>query len=229
MKNIGKCIAAAACMALLVVSGAATCSAATEAKLNKRVRTARYVFEEMEEMPDTAIPEGLINKCSGIAIFPNMIKGAFVFGGKYGQGVMIARKEDGTWSAPMFLSIGGGSFGFQIGGQATDVILVIMNKRGVESFVHSNVTLGGEASVAAGPVGRKAQLETDVLMNAGVFSYSRSKGLFAGISLEGAVVGPMKNLNADYYGEDVTGDDILTGDVEPTDEGKKLISAVKKY
>jgi lipid-binding SYLF domain-containing protein len=229
MKSIGKGLLGAACLALAVVTAAGTCSAATETRLNKRVRTARYVFEEMEQMPDTAIPEGLIKNCSGIAIFPNMIKGAFVIGGKYGQGVMIARKEDGSWSAPMFLSIGGGSFGFQIGGQATDVILVIMSKRGVDSFAHSNVTLGGEASVAAGPVGRKAQLETDVLMTSGVFSYSRSKGLFAGVSLEGAVVGPMKNLNEDYYGEDVTADDILTGDVEPTDEGSKLISAVKEY
>ncbi|MFC1548881.1 lipid-binding SYLF domain-containing protein [Candidatus Omnitrophota bacterium] len=199
-------------------------------RLDARVRDARLVMGEMQQMPDTAIPKDLIKKCAGIAIFPSVVKGAFGIGGQYGQGVLLSKDDSGKWSPPAFVSIGGVSFGFQIGGQATDMILVIMNKRGVESFSSNNVTLGGDAAVAAGPIGRNAQMETDVLLRAGVFSYSRSKGLFAGVSLKGAIVGPMKNLDKDYYGQGATAYDILfSGKFKPTGEGQKLIDLLNKY
>ncbi|MFH1878415.1 MAG: lipid-binding SYLF domain-containing protein [Candidatus Omnitrophota bacterium] len=198
-------------------------------KLNARINDARLVLEEMQDMPDQAIPVDLLEKCAGIAIFPSVLKGGFGIGGQYGQGIILSRNS-GKWSAPLFMSIGGASIGFQIGGQATDMILVIMNERGMDSLSHGNVTLGGDASVAAGPVGRDAEMATDALLKAGIFSYSRSKGLFAGVSLKGAIVGPMKNLNADYYGEGVTPRDILfSGKVQPTEEGQKLIDSLNKY
>lgn len=200
-------------------------------KLNMKIDSARIVLQEMEEMPDTSIPSDLLKSCSGIAIFPSVLKGAFGIGGMGGSGVLLSRdKKTGKWSAPAFVSIGGLSFGFQIGGQATDMILVIMSERGMMSLSHDNVTLGGDASVAAGPLGRNAQVATDIAMNTGIFSYSRSKGLFAGISLKGAIVGPQKNLIRDYYGEDVTAEDVLfSNKVQPTEEGQELIAVLDKY
>ena len=206
-------------------------AAVSVSKLDLRVREAREVLEEMQKMPDHAVPRDLIKNCDGIAIFPSVIKGGFVIGGQYGQGVLLSRnKKTGKWSAPVFMSIGGASFGFQIGGQATDMILVIGGRRSIESLSHSNVTLGGDASIAAGPLGRDASVDTDVLLKAGILSYSRTRGLFAGVSLKGAIVGPMKNLNKKYYGKGVTADDILFSDkVAPTDAGKELINALNKY
>ncbi len=200
-------------------------------KLDTRIREARLVIGEMHEMPDTSIPKDLLKQCSGVAIFPSTIKGGFVFGGQYGQGVLLNRdKKTGKWSAPVFISIGGASFGFQIGGQATDMILVIMNERGMDSLSHGNVALGGDVSAAAGPIGRDAALETDALLKASIFTYSRSKGLFAGVSLKGSIVGPMKNLNEEYYGEGVTASDILFSDkIQPTAEGEKLIEVLEQY
>ena len=200
-------------------------------KLNMKINSARVVLEEMEEMPDTSIPSDLLKACYGIAIFPSVIKGAFGFGGMGGSGVLLARDPDtGKWSPPVFVSIGGLSFGFQIGGQATDMILVIMSERGVMSLSHDNITLGGDASVAAGPLGRNAEIATDVALNTGIYSYSRSKGLFIGISLKGAIVGPQKNLVKDYYGEDMTAEKILfSKKVKATETGEKLIDLLDKY
>ncbi|MFH1665405.1 MAG: lipid-binding SYLF domain-containing protein [Candidatus Omnitrophota bacterium] len=220
--------------AVILLGGAflpSICAAEDQGKLDSRVKDARLVLMEMQDMPDTSIPRDLLKKCSGIAIFPSVLKAGFGIGGQYGQGVLLNRDaKTGEWSAPMFLSIGGASIGFQIGGQATDMILVIMNERGMDSLSHGNVTLGGDASIAAGPLGRDASIGSDVLIKSGIFSYSRSKGLFAGISLKGAIVGPMKNLNQEYYGEGVTARDILfSGKVAPTEEGKQLIEVLSKY
>jgi len=215
------------CLAVMV-SG--NCFAEDVSKLDGRIRECRLVLEEMQDMPDQSIPKDMLKKCAGVAIFPSVLKGGFVIGGMYGQGVILRKDKDtGNWSPPSFSSIGGASIGFQIGGQATDMILVIMNERGVDSLSHNNITLGGDVSVAAGPVGRDAAMDTDARLKAGIFSYSRSKGLFAGVTLKGALVGPMKNLDQEYYGEDVTADDILfKGTVKPTEEGQKLISALSK-
>lgn len=214
---------------LLVCSGSAYPEDVT--RLDLRIKESRLVIEEMEHMPDTSLPEDLLKKCYGVAIFPSVLKGGFGIGGMYGQGVLLNHDyETDTWSAPMFLSIGGASIGFQIGGSSTDMILVIMNQRGVESLSHGNMTLGGDISVAAGPVGRDATMSTDILLNAAILSYSRSKGLFAGVALKGAIVGPMKSLNRDYYGEDITPNEILFSDkAKPSQEAEELIKTLKKY
>ena len=205
--------------------------AESDLKLNIKIDSARAVLHDMEEMPDTGIPTDLLKSCSGIAIFPSVLKVAFGFGGMGGSGVLLCRnKKTGEWSPPIFVSIGGGSFGFQIGGQATDMVLVIMSEKGVESLSHDNITLGGDASVAAGPIGRNAEIATDVALNTGIYSYSRSKGLFAGIALKGAIVGPQKNLIQDYYGDGVTARDVLfSGKFKTTEQGKKLIDLLKEY
>lgn len=206
-------------------------SAASRQQLDMKIESARIVLQEMGEMPDTAIPADLLKSSSGIAIFPSVIKGAFGIGGMGGTGVIVYRDKDtGQWSPPAFVSIGGVSFGFQIGGQATDTILVVMSKRGMMSLSRANVTLGGDASVAAGPIGRNAQIDTTAAMNTGIFSYSRSKGLFAGVSLKGSVVGPQNGNIETYYGKGLNAEDVLlSGKVEPTEEGQKLIDQLNKY
>jgi len=204
--------------------------AVSSERLDMKIDSARIVLQEMKEMPES-IPEDLLNQSAGIAIFPSVLKAAFGFGGMGGTGVILRRdKETGEWSPPAFSYIGGASFGFQIGGQATDLILVIMSERGMMSISHDNVTLGGDASVAAGPVGRNAQIETTIAMNTGIFSYSRSKGLFAGISLKGSVVGPQKDLIEDYYGSGTTAEEVLFSDkIAVTSAGQKLIEELKNY
>ncbi len=229
-KLIVKTIVLAAVLSnMVIVSGWG--AEETVEKLNNRVREARLVLEEMQSMPDQAIPSDLLKKCSGIAIFPSVLKGGFGIGGMYGQGILMNRdSSSGKWSSPLFMSMGGASIGFQIGGQATDMILVVMNERGVESLSHNNVTLGGDVSVAAGPVGRDASMDTDATLKAGIFSYSRSKGLFAGVSLKGAAIGPMKNLNKTYYGQDAVSRDILFANkAGQPEEVKKLINFLKGY
>lgn len=216
-------------LSMVMVSGAGF--AESELKLNVKIDSARIVLNEMEEMPDTGIPTDLLKSCSGIAIFPSVLKGGFIFGGMGGSGVLLSRnKKTGEWSPPVFTSIGGVSFGFQIGGQATDMVLVIMSEDGVKSLSHDNVTLGGDASVAAGPIGRNAEVATDIALNTGIYSYSRSKGLFAGVALKGAIVGPQKNLIQDYYGDGVTAKEVLySGDIKATEQGQKLIDLLKEY
>lgn len=205
--------------------------AETGERLDIKVDAARIVLEEMGEMPESSIPEDLLRDCAGIAIFPSVLKAAFGFGGMGGSGVVVHRnKETGEWSPPAFIYIGGASFGFQIGGQATDLILVIMSERGMMSISRDNVTLGADASVAAGPVGRNAQVETTMAMNTGIFSYSRSKGLFAGVSLKGSAVGPQKDKIEEYYGDGVTAEQVLfSGEVAISEAGQKLVDEIKKY
>ncbi|MDD5633734.1 MAG: lipid-binding SYLF domain-containing protein [Candidatus Omnitrophica bacterium] len=215
-------------LCLTLIAGFSFADEPDNGRLDSRIREARLVLEEMKAMPDTAIPKDLLEKCYGIAIFPSVIKGAFILGGQYGEGVLLRRDAD-KWSAPVFLSIGGASLGFQLGGQITDLVLVITNERGVDSLMHENVTLGGDVSIAAGPVGRDAEMATDVLMKTGIFSYSRNKGLFAGVSLKGAIVSPMKNLDDDYYGGLLSIEDILSGRAKLSPEASKLVNSLKEY
>lgn len=230
-KTMGKMSKCLAFLVMFAVAGNSLVFAEIDEKLDMKIESARIVLEEMGEMPESGIPEDLLLNCAGIAIFPSVLKAAFGFGGMGGAGVILRRnKETGEWSPPAFSYIGGASFGFQIGGQATDMILVIMSERGMMSISRDNITLGGDASVAAGPLGRNAQVETTIAMNTGIYSYSRSKGLFAGVSLKGSVVGPQKNLIESYYGSGVTSEDVLfSGKIAPTDAGKKLIYELKKY
>ena len=218
-------------LAALFVIGTSGLSYAKDYKLEKRMDEAAQVLDEIMQMPEQSIPKDLLDKAAAILIFPSAISGGFIFGGKLGSGVGVYRDKDtGKWSAPCFFNMGGGSFGLQIGGAATDLVLVITSKRGVEGLLKDNVTLGGDAAATAGPVGRNAKIETDLLLKAGILSYSRSKGLFAGISLQGAVLGPNKEFNKSLYGRDITAEEIfLTQKVAAPQSAQKLLNTVVKY
>ena len=155
-------------------------------------------------------------RAHGIAVIPHVVKGAFGFGGQWGKGLMSQRREDGSWSAPAYIEIGGGSFGLQLGVQANDIVLVFTDEEGVKGILKGKVKLGADASATAGPVGRKAEVGTDVLLRSAVFAYSRSKGLFAGISLDGSVIGMDDNANRRIYGSNETGENILLSKTVPT-------------
>ena len=218
------------CLALSLLGAPSLCAADTAA-LDERIRECNELFEEMSEMPDNAIPKDLISDCYGIAIFPSVLKGGFIVGARYGKGVILYHdRENHRWSAPAFFTIKGLSYGLQIGGQAIDLILVINNKRGMKSFLENSVTLGGDLAAAAGPVGRSAEASTDLSLKAGIFSYSRSKGLFAGISLEGSVIKTEEKSNEAYYGANITVDDILFKNKAPLSKaGKDLINILQSY
>jgi SH3 domain-containing YSC84-like protein 1 len=169
---------------------------------------AARVFREIMDTPDKGIPQALLENAECVAVFPSVIKAGFIFGGRGGRGVASCRTAKG-WSAPAFFNLGGGSFGLQIGAQATDFVLLFMNKDGLNSLLSDKFTLGGDASVAAGPVGRQAGASTDLKLNAQILSYSRSKGLFAGLELKGVVISPDKDDMRDVYGEGITAKEVL--------------------
>jgi len=183
----------------------------TQSAEAERAAAATHVLTEIMRVPEGSIPEGLLNRAHGIAVIPHVVKGAFGFGGQWGKGLISQRGEDGTWSSPSYVEIGGGSFGLQIGVQATDMVLVFTDEKGVKGLLKAKLKLGADASVAAGPVGRKAEIGTDILLRSGVFAYSRSKGLFAGISLDGSVIGIDKDANSRVYGKEVSAEEILFG------------------
>lgn len=214
-------------VSLLAIASCATVYAADPA-LDARVHEAKQVLDEIMMSPDQSIPEELLAKCKAIAIYPNVLKGGFIFGARFGRGVILSRDEStGQWGPVAFSTIGGGSWGLQIGGQMTDLIFVVMNDRGMQGLLASNFTLGADASVAAGPVGRNTQAATDLSLRAGILSYSRSRGLFGGLALDGAVVTQDNNSNTSYYGKYVTGRDILLGNavtVQPSSQ--ELVDAL---
>ena len=174
-----------------------------------RATEAAQVLTEIMKIPENSIPEELMARAHGIAVIPHVVKGAFGLGGQWGKGLMSQRREDGNWSTPAFVEIGGGSFGLQIGVQASDVVLVFTDETGIKGLLKSKLKLGADASATAGPVGRKAEVGTDAALRSGVFAYSRSKGLFAGISLDGSVVSIDDSANRRVYGKEVTGEWIL--------------------
>jgi lipid-binding SYLF domain-containing protein len=188
--------------------------AATE--VNDRVVHAAVVLKEIAEAPDKSIPKDLLDKCACVAVIPSMKKGGFIFGANYGKGLMSCRTDNGagSWSAPSMFLLEGGSFGLQIGAQSVDLILVIMNLSGLESLLNSKFTLGGDASVAAGPVGRTAAAETDAWMSAKILAYSRARGLFGGLIVKGGVIRPDKDANHVLYGKEVEPRSLL---LHPTD------------
>jgi lipid-binding SYLF domain-containing protein len=199
--------------------------------LDARITEARQVMAEVMATPDQSIPEELLAKCKAIAIYPSVLKGGFIFGARYGKGVVL-KKDDktGEWGPVAFSTIGGGSWGFQIGGSATDLILVIMNERGMSALLSNNFTLGADAAIAAGPVGRNSEAATDLSLRAGIISYSRSRGLFAGIALDGAVLTQDNDSNTAYYGKPMTSKDILLNDaVEVQPSSKELARALDEY
>jgi SH3 domain-containing YSC84-like protein 1 len=169
---------------------------------------AAQVFREIMDTPDKGIPQELLQGAECVAVFPSVLKAGFIFGGRGGRGVASCRTGSG-WSAPAYFNLGGGSFGLQIGAQSTDFVMLFMNKDGLNSLLSDQFTLGGDASVAAGPVGRQAGASTDLKFNAQILSYSRSRGLFAGLELKGVVIKPDKDDMRDVYGEGVTAKEIL--------------------
>jgi lipid-binding SYLF domain-containing protein len=171
---------------------------------------AADAFSEIMSAPDKAIPKDILDDAECVAVFPTVVKAAFVVGGQGGRGVASCRTPNG-WSAPAFFNLGGGSFGFQIGAEATDLVMLFMNEEGMQSLLGSKFELGGDASVAAGPVGRQTSATTDAKMNAKILSYSRSKGAFAGVSLKGAVIEPADDDMHDVYGSNATAKAVLTG------------------
>lgn len=200
-------------------------------ELETRIANAAVVLQEFSKSPDKKTAVELMDTCVAVAIFPAVYKGAFFVGGQFGRGVMCSYdKKSKSWSAPAFFTVGGGSFGLQFGGEAVDLILFIMNERGLESLLKGKGTVGFDISGAAGPVGREARAETDVRFKAGIYAYSRSKGLFAGISLKGAVISPDNDETSKYYGESLFAQEILLEHkVGPKGNGIKLINTIEQF
>ena len=200
-------------------------------KVDNRIADATNVFREILNVP-SGIPKDLLNRADCVVIYPSVKKAAFIVGGSYGRGLITCRKgEDfsGPWSAPAMYALEGGSFGFQIGGQATDFVLLVMNQSGADSVMSSKVKLGGDASIAAGPVGRTASAETDIVMKAQILSYSRSQGLFAGVSLEGSTLRSDDGANKTLYGRDISAKEIVReGKVPAPKSALKLLAILRK-
>jgi len=200
-------------------------------KEQQRLENSGVVMQEIMNVPDN-IPQQVIEKADCVIVFPSVLKAAFVVGASYGRGAMVCRTGRdfrGPWGAPAMYALEGGSIGFQIGGQATDLVLLIMNERGASSILSSKVKLGGDASVAAGPVGRDAAANTDAYLRAEVLSYSRTRGLFAGISLEGSTLRPDDDASADVYGRKLTAREIvLGGNVRTPHSGRHLVAVLQR-
>jgi lipid-binding SYLF domain-containing protein len=184
-------------LSLIIAGSMATAGAAT--KLDRKVAAATEVIEQLSRIPEQGIPPSLLNSAYAVAVVPNVIEAGFVFGGSYGEGILVVRRPDGRWSNPTFIHMGSGSFGWQIGAQSSDIILVFKTRRGVDNIERGKLTLGGDIAVAAGPVGRQASASTDLLLKAEIYSYSRSRGLFGGISLQGSVIRIDNKANYAYY------------------------------
>ena len=201
-------------------------------KETDRLENAAVVMEEIINVPDN-IPQDLLDKAECVIVVPSVKKAAFGIGGSYGRGAMVCRtggKFKGQWGAPSMLALEGGSVGFQLGGEATDLILLVMNRKGAESILSSHVKLGGDASVAAGPKGRDAQAATDAYMKAEILSYSRSSGLFAGVSLAGATLRADNDANERVYGRKITAKEIvLDGKVSVPKTGRHLVNVLQKH
>jgi lipid-binding SYLF domain-containing protein len=193
----------------------------------KRLQRATEVFSEIMKTPDKGIPEDLLNKCECVGIVPGLKKGGLGLGGKYGKGLIMCRKPDRSWTAPSFITIEGGSVGFQIGYTQIDVVMVMMNRKGVEKLIGDKFTIGADASAAAGPVGRQTAAQTNIRLDAEILTYSRAKGLFAGVSLDGATLRSDKDDNRAFYGKDIDARSILLdGSVAMPAEGRALASAL---
>ena len=196
-----------------------------------RIQNAATVLKEILDIPDD-IPQDLLDKSRCVMVFPSVVKAAFIVGGSYGRGVMVCRSGkdfSGPWGAPTMMALEAGSVGFQIGGQATDFVILVMNARGAESLLHSKVKLGADASIAAGPKGRDAQAATDVTFRAEMLSYSRARGVFAGVSLEGSTARPDNDANRRLYGRDVNAEQIITeSNVEAPPAARELIAVLQK-
>jgi len=215
----------------VVVCLSLTAVAADNTSDNKsvdRVKSAATVLNEIQSAPDTGIPQEVLGSAECVAVVPSMLKGGFVFGARYGRGVASCRTPKG-WSAPAFFAIEGGSFGLQIGGEAVDLVMLVMNQEGVRNLLSSKFKLGADASVAAGPVGRHAAADTDWKMRAQVLSYSRARGAFAGLELSGAVINQDKDSTREFYGRMVPFKTSLSGEIEAPGTAYPFLSTLAKW
>jgi SH3 domain-containing YSC84-like protein 1 len=207
-----------------------TLFAASPEEVNKRLDEAATVFSEIIAAPDKGIPQDLLEKAHCTVIVPGLKKGAFIVGAQFGKGFVTCRASGGAgWSAPAAIRVEGGSLGFQIGGSETDVVMLVMNDRGAQKLMESEFTLGGEGEVAAGPVGRNATAETDAKFQAEILSWSRTRGVFAGISLKGATMRKDNDDNEALYGKKMDTHEVINGKVAPNAAGRRLISLLNKY
>ena len=193
-----------------------------------RIQKATQVFQQIMRTPDKGIPRDLLEKARCVAIIPGEEKAAFIFGGNYGKGLATCRTASG-WSAPMFVAVGGGSVGFQIGASFTDVVMLFMNDHALQNLMSDKFKIGGDVTVAAGPVGRQASANTDIKLDAEILSYSRSKGVFAGASVDGAVVQADHSGDKAMYGRDVTHEEIVQGKVAVPQPARRLLAELAKY
>ena len=201
---------------------------AKESKATDRVQAAADVLNQIESAPDSGIPREILSKAECVAVVPSLLKGGFIVGAKYGRGLASCRTPKG-WSAPAFFMMTGGSIGFQIGGQAVDLVMLIMNNDGMQHLLSSQFALGADASVAAGPVGRHAEGNTDWKMRAQVLTYSRARGVFAGVSLNGAVIKQDKDATREFYGHMVTFKAALTGKVDPPPAANPFLTMLANW
>ena len=218
-------------LAALCLAGAVTLSAnaaATKATLDERVQAATTTIQEIMNVPDKGIPDAIARQATCIGVIPGLKKGALIFGAEYGRGVVTCRTGHG-WSAPAFITVGGGSFGLQLGGESTDLVLVAVNEKGFQDLLKSKFKIGGDASAAAGPVGRNAAASTDWKLNAELLTYSRSKGLFAGVDLTGTSVTQSTDDTTTYYGAPHSFEDILKGNVPVPEDARPFVRTVARY
>jgi lipid-binding SYLF domain-containing protein len=212
----------------LLLGGMLPARAADIGTLNERLNSAAAVIEQIMATPDKGIPRSILADASCVVVIPAYKKGAFIFGAQYGQGVATCRTPRG-WSAPVFVRLTGGSFGWQIGGQSTDLVLVAVNQKGLQDMLKNKFKIGGDAAASAGPVGRNAQAGTDWKLNAEFLTYSRSKGLFAGISLDGTVLDDNNDDMKLQYGGDLSFRQVLGGSVPVPPNARHFVSTVARY
>jgi lipid-binding SYLF domain-containing protein len=219
-------------LATIALVGLPLTSGLADTKEQERLENCGAVLEEIMNVPDD-IPANLVDKAECVVVLPSVVKFAFVFGGSYGRGAMTCRSGDhftGPWGAPTMMALEGGSFGFQLGGQATDFVILVMNPRGATAILKNKVKLGADASAAAGPKGRYAEASTDVTLRAEMLTYSRSRGLFAGVSLEGSTLRPDNGANEEVYGKKIAATDIVLKGAVPTPaSAQKLIATLTKF
>lgn len=218
---------------VLAIAGSMMSTAAFAAerpiKIDDRLDASAETLTEMMKASDNGIPQDLIDKARCVVVVPGMKKAGFIFGGEYGRGFAVCRRHGGTgWTAPAGMRSEGGSFGFQIGASETDVVLLVMNEGAMKHLLADKFTLGGDASVAAGPIGRDASAQTDAMMHAEMLSYSRSQGLFAGIALTGATLRPDEETNRELYGHDVTNREILSGSAKTPAVARRFEHALNR-
>lgn len=219
-----------AALLVLAISTQSQAGQGSKAEERERAQKAATAFQEIMSAPDQGIPQDLLDRAECVAVFPSVKKGGFIFGGQYGKGLISCRRSQGSWGSPAYFTIGGGSFGLQIGGQAVDLVLLIMNKTGVEGLLQDKFEIGAGAAVSAGPIGRNAHVATDVLLKSQILSYSRSRGLFGGLELKGAVIMQDKTANKDIYEQEISAREIIVdGKVRTPSTIRVFPSALRKF